>query len=101
MNWRKVIAGIIGFLTFIGVIVLIGIVVQNIWPGYSFSDHPLERLSLLFICFMIASMVYNLIKGEEPEVKEKQGITSKEISKMLAEKREKSENNGEIRKNSI
>ncbi len=48
MNLRKVIAGIIGFLTFIGVIVLIGIVVQNYWSGFSPSEHPIERLAIFF-----------------------------------------------------
>jgi len=87
MNFRKFIAILAAIAAFIGIGALIAISVQNIWPGYSFSDHPLERLSLLFICFMIASMVYNMIKGEEVEVKEKQGISSKEISKKLAEMR--------------
>jgi FtsH-binding integral membrane protein len=78
-------------LTFIGVIVLIGIVVQNYWPGFSPSEHPIERLFILFVSGVIALTVYNLIKGEEPEVevKEKQGITSKEISEKLAEMRNK------------
>lgn len=85
MNWRKVIAGIAAILTFIGVIVLIGIVTRNFWPGFSPSKHPIERLLILFISFMMASFIYNLIKGEEPEgeVKEKREITSKEISKKL------------------
>ncbi|MEN4017398.1 MAG: hypothetical protein PQ975_02190 [Methanobacterium sp.] len=89
MNLRKVIAGIIGFLTFIGVIVLIGIVVQNYWPGFSPSEHPIERLFILFVSGVIALTVYNLIKGDEPEIKEKQGITSKEISEKLEEMRNK------------
>ncbi|MEN4017401.1 MAG: hypothetical protein PQ963_05705, partial [Methanobacterium sp.] len=66
-----------------------GIVVQNYWPGFSPSEHPIERLFILFVSGVIALTVYNLIKGDEPEIKEKQGITSKEISKMLAEKRNK------------
>jgi len=88
MNWRKVIAGIIGFLTFIGVIVLIGIVVRNYWPGFSPSEHPIERLLILFVSFVVASMVYNLIKGDEPEEIKEKGITNEEISKKLEEMRE-------------
>ncbi len=84
---RKFIAVIAGIITFIGTGSLIAIGVQNIWPGYSFSDHPFERLSLLFISFLVASFVYNLIKGNEPEVREEHGISSNEISKMLKERR--------------
>ncbi|MBC7088614.1 MAG: hypothetical protein H5T96_09165 [Tissierellales bacterium] len=87
MNWRKIIAGIVGFLVFIGVIVLIGIVVRNFWPGFSPSEHPIERLLILFVSGVIALTVYNLIKGDEPEEIKEKGITSKEISKKLAERR--------------
>ncbi|MDO8871085.1 MAG: RDD family protein [Methanobacteriaceae archaeon] len=65
MNIRKFLAGIVGILTFIGIIVLIGMVVNNIWPGYSPSDHPLERIVMLMFSAIIASSTYNLIKGEE------------------------------------
>ncbi|MEN4018163.1 MAG: hypothetical protein PQ975_11335, partial [Methanobacterium sp.] len=65
------------------------IVVQNYWPGFSPSEHPIERLFILFVSGVIALTVYNLIKGEELEVKEKQGITSKEISEKLEEMRNK------------
>ena len=84
---RKFIGIIAGVITFVGIGSLIIIGVQNIWPDYSFSEHPFERISLLFICFSMASWVYNLIKGNEPEIKEKKGITSKEISKRLEEMR--------------
>jgi len=67
MNWRKVIAGIMGILSFIGVIVLIGIVVRNFWPDYSPSQHPIERLLILGISFVTASIAYNLIKSKKPE----------------------------------
>jgi len=88
MNLRKIIAGIIAILTFIGVLTLISTAVHTIWPDYWFSDHPIERVIALFVGFVVALMVYNLIKGKEPEkIKEKQGITRDEISKRLEEKR--------------
>ncbi len=89
MGLRKFIAIVVGIIAFVGTGSLIAIGVQNIWPGYAFSDHPFERLSLLFISFLVASSVYNMIKGDEPEpeAKENQGLTSKEISKKLEEMR--------------
>jgi len=85
MNWRKFIAVIMGILTFVGVIVLIGIVVRSYWPDYSPSEHPVERLSILFVSFFVASTVYNLIKGEEQEIKEKKKVCGEKISQKLKE----------------
>ena len=84
---RKFIAVIAGIITFIGTGTLIALGVQNIWLGYSFSDHPFERLSLLFISFLVASFVYNLIKGDEPEVNEGQKMARDKVSKRLEEMR--------------
>jgi len=80
MNGRKFIAVIMGILTFVGVIVLIGIIVRSYWPDYSPSEHPVERLSILFVSFLAASTVYNLIKGEEQEIKKKKKVSSEEFS---------------------
>lgn len=89
MGLRKFVAFVVGVFGFLvtGVCIVLG--VQSIWPGYSFGDHPIERLILLFICFMIASFVYNLIKGETPqEDLDKTPVTSEEISRKLEEKRD-------------
>jgi len=50
------------------------------------GGNPIMGLVRLFICFVVASMVYNMIKGDAPEVevKEKQSI-NEEISKKLEE----------------
>jgi len=86
MNWRK----IIGFIIAIIVFLIMGsiIALSANYFGGSAGD-PIVRIVGLFICFMIASMVYYRIKGEEtePENKRKQGITRDEISKRLEEKR--------------
>jgi len=89
MKSRKSIAYIAGIIAFIGIGTLITIGVQNIWPGYSPSEHPIERLFTLFVSGVIASSIYNMVKGDEPEpeVKGEQGITSNEISKRLEERR--------------
>jgi len=88
MNGRKFIAVIMGILTFVGVIVLIGIVVRSYWPDYSPSEHPVERLFILFASFFVASTVYNLINGEEQEIKEKKKVSGEKISQKLKEVRE-------------
>lgn len=67
MNQRKVIAVIVAVLAFFGLMVLIGTVVQAIWPGYWFSHHPIERFFTLIIIVIITSKIYNIIKGKEPE----------------------------------
>jgi|GEM_PF-987385 len=89
MKSRKLIAYIAGIIAFIGIGTLITIGVQNIWPGYSPSEHPIERLFTLFVSGVIASSIYNMIKGDEPEIEvnENQKITRDEVSKRLEEMR--------------
>jgi len=44
--------------------------------GFFASQHPIERLFILFVSGIMALAVYNIINGDEPEqeIKEKQGI---------------------------
>ncbi|MBI5680160.1 MAG: hypothetical protein HZC47_04615 [Methanobacterium sp.] len=82
VNVRKVIAIVVAVLVFILLFSGIAIGVQAVWPGYSFSDHPLERLILLGFVFFATAITYNIIKGKEPEqeheIKEKKDkISSK------------------------
>lgn len=86
MNWRKIFGIITAIIAFFGLATLIALSANYL--GQS-AGNPIIRLVGLFACFVVASFVYNLIKGEEPEneVKEKREITSDEISKRLAEKR--------------
>lgn len=88
MNLRKFIAVVAGIFTFIGVMVLFAIGIQTLWPNYEPSDHPFDRLIVLTVSTVLASFVYNLIKGEEPEEpKEVKTYSNKEISRRLAENR--------------
>ncbi|MEN4006487.1 MAG: hypothetical protein PQ964_03925 [Methanobacteriaceae archaeon] len=80
MNFRKFIAILAAIAAFFAVGLLASTVAGNAIGAFA-----------ALIGSIAASFVYNLIKGDEPEIKEKKGITSKEISKMLAEKREKRE----------
>ena len=66
MNLRKIIVGIAAIFVFIGILTLIS-TVHTIWPDYWFSDHPIERVVALFLSFVVASIVYSLIKGKESE----------------------------------
>jgi len=81
--WRKVIGFIMAVLVFVGVALLIGETLEIM--GLSISANPILRLPMLIVSAGVAGFVYNLIKGEEPEFNKKQGISSKEISKRLAE----------------
>jgi hypothetical protein len=88
MNLRKFIAVVAGIFTFIGVMVLFAIGIQTLWPNYEPSDHPFDRLIVLTVSTVLASFVYNLIKGEEPEEpKDVKTYSNKEISRRLAESR--------------
>jgi cytochrome bd-type quinol oxidase subunit 2 len=71
MGLRDFVAVVVSVLTFLGVIVLIGMVVRSFSPDYSPSQHPAERMALLFGSLIIALIVYNLIKSPEPEKKRK------------------------------
>jgi hypothetical protein len=84
MNFRKFIAILTAIAAFFAAGSLVAIVADNFLGDFT-------RILVLFSGFIAASFVYNLIKGEEPEVEinEKQGITSKEISEKLAEMRNK------------
>ncbi|MDI6723426.1 MAG: hypothetical protein QMD61_02130 [Methanobacterium sp.] len=86
MNWRKFLGIIVAIIVFFGLATVIALSANYL--GQS-AGNPIIRIFGLLTCFIVASFVYNLIKGEEPEqeVKEKQGITSDKISKRLAEKR--------------
>ncbi|KAF5083390.1 RDD family protein [anaerobic digester metagenome] len=88
MSFRKSVALIAGILTFIGVMVLFAIGIQTLWPNYEPSDNPFDRLIVLTVSTVLASFVYNLIKGEEPEEsKEVKTYSNKEISRRLAQSR--------------
>ncbi|MBI5679523.1 MAG: hypothetical protein HZC47_01295 [Methanobacterium sp.] len=67
VNVRNVIAIVVAVLVFILLFSGIAIGVPAIWPGYSFSKHPLERLILLGLVFFATTITYRLIKGKEPE----------------------------------
>jgi zinc transporter ZupT len=82
MNFRKFIAILAAIAAFPAAGSLVAIVADNFLGDFT-------RILVLFSGFIAASFVYNLIKGDEPEIKEKQGITSKEISEKLAEMRNK------------
>ena len=85
---RKTVGVFAGIFTFIGVMVLFAIGIQTLWPNYEPSDHPFDRLIVLTVSTVLASFVYNLIKGEEPEEpKEVKTYSNKEISRRLAESR--------------
>lgn len=86
MTLRKFIAILAAIVAFFAAGSLVAIAADNVLG-------PFTRILVLFAGFIAASFVYNLIKGEEPEpeIKEKQGITSEDISKKLAEMRKKSE----------
>lgn len=83
MGLRKFVGVVVGVIVFIATGTLITIGVQNIWPGYSPSEHPIERLFTLLVSGVIASTVYNMIKGDEPEVNENQKIARDEVSRRL------------------
>lgn len=86
MNGRKILGIIAAVFVFFGLGSIIALSVTYL--GGSAGD-PIVRIVGLFICFVMASFVYYRIKCDEPEpeIKEKQGITSEEISKKLVEKR--------------
>jgi cytosine/uracil/thiamine/allantoin permease len=85
MNFRKFIA----ILTAIAAFPAAGSLVVMAAINFLGIGPPFTIPLFWFTGFIAASFVYNLIKGEEPEVKEKQGITSKEISEKLEEMRNK------------
>ncbi|MBI5680991.1 MAG: hypothetical protein HZC47_08865 [Methanobacterium sp.] len=87
MNGRKIFGIIVAIIVFFGLGTVIALL-----AGES-AGNPIIRLVGLFICFVVASVVYNLMKGEEPEIeiKEKHGVTSEEISKKLEEKRKRTQ----------
>jgi len=88
MSFRKSVAVIAGIFTFIGVMVLCAIGIQTLWPNYEPSDNPFDRLIVLTVSTVLASFVYNLIKGVEPEEPEEvKTYSTKEISRRLAESR--------------
>ncbi|MBP2045463.1 hypothetical protein [Methanobacterium aggregans] len=68
------------------------LVVRSFSPDYSPSQHPAERMALLFGSLIAALLIYNLIKGKKPEPKvnvaDKHDVTSKNISRKL-EKQQK------------
>ncbi|MBC7088611.1 MAG: hypothetical protein H5T96_09150 [Tissierellales bacterium] len=89
MGFRKIIGVIVAVLVFLGVVLCLGNFLESVM-GYSAARaNPLLRLPVLFVSFLVASIVYNLIKGDEiePENKSKTGISSEEISRKLAERR--------------
>lgn len=90
---RKVFAIVAAVLVWCGVVLGLGTFFNSVFgnPSTNSGFFSVLRIFVLLVSFTIASVVYYLIKGEEPEpeIKEKQRITSKEISKKLAEKRNK------------
>lgn len=75
-------AWMVAVVAFLGTgFVIIKVVEYLVAPQhFSWSVHPIERIGSLFLCFMAASIVYNLIKADKPKVgsKEGQGIKSDE-----------------------
>ncbi len=86
-NFLAVVAAVVVFLGTGTVIALsVGYVGQS--PG-----NPIIRIGGLFICFVLASLVYNLIKVDTVEdkiqKKKKPVATGKDISRKLEEKQQK------------
>ena len=90
MGFRNFFAVLAAVTVFIGTGTVIALSVGYIGqsPGNS-----LIRIMGLFICFVLASMVYNLIKVDTVEdkiqKKEKPVATGKDISRKLEEKQQK------------
>ena len=90
MGFRNFFAAVAAVIVFIGTGTVIALSVGYI--GQS-PGNPLIRLMGLFICFVLASLLYNLIKVDTVEdkiqKKKKPVATGKDISRKLEEKQQK------------
>ncbi|MBP2046452.1 hypothetical protein [Methanobacterium aggregans] len=90
MGFRNFFAVVAAVVVFVGTGTVIALSVGYI--GQS-PGNPIIRLGGLFICFVLASMVYNLIKvdavEDKSQNKEKPVVTGKDISRKLEEKQQK------------
>ena len=90
MGFRNFFAVLAAVIVFIGTGTVIALSVGYV--GQS-PGNPIIRIGGLFICFVLASMVYNLIKvdtvEDKSQKKEKSFATGKDIAKKLEEKQQK------------
>ena len=89
MGFRNFFAAAAAVAVFISTGTVIALAVSYI--GQS-PGNPIIRIGGLFICFVLASMVYNLIKvdaiEDQSQKKENPVVTGKDISRKLEEKRD-------------
>jgi|GEM_PF-1486782 len=90
MGFRNFFSAVAAVIVFIGTGTVIALSVGYV--GQSLGN-PIIRIGGLFICFVLASMVYNLIKVDtvEDKIQKKENpvVTGKDISRKLEEKQQK------------